>query len=31
MSQYEQKLFEAAVPELKANIAKGIDFVSKSS
>ena len=29
MSPYEKKLYEAAVPELKKNIAKGIEFVNK--
>lgn len=27
VNAFEQKLYEAAVPELKANIKKGIDFV----
>ncbi|KAJ3219512.1 Malate dehydrogenase, cytoplasmic [Clydaea vesicula] len=27
LSQYEQKLLEAAIPELKSNIAKGVNFV----
>jgi hypothetical protein len=30
MSPFEQKLYDAAVPELKANIAKGVEFVSKN-
>ncbi|KAJ8323814.1 Malate dehydrogenase, cytoplasmic, variant 2 [Batrachochytrium dendrobatidis] len=30
MSAYEQKLFAEAVPELKKNIAKGVEFVSKN-
>lgn len=31
MSDYEQKLFDAAVPELKANISKGEQFIDKSA
>lgn len=31
VSAFEQKLLDAAVPELKANIAKGVEFVKKSS
>lgn len=30
MSDYEKKLFEAAIPELKKNIQKGVEFVSKN-
>ncbi|KAJ3057186.1 malate DEHYDROGENASE, NAD-dependent [Rhizophlyctis rosea] len=30
LSEYERKLFDAAVPELKGNIQKGVDFVNKS-
>lgn len=30
LSAFEQKLYEAAVPELKANIAKGVEFVKKN-
>ncbi|KAI8810422.1 lactate/malate dehydrogenase [Cladochytrium replicatum] len=29
-SDYEKKLYEAAIPELKANIQKGIDFIAKA-
>lgn len=31
LSEYEQKLYAAAVPELKSSIEKGIDFVAKAS
>ncbi len=31
LNEYEQKLFAAAVPELKASIQKGIEFVAKAS
>jgi malate dehydrogenase len=30
LSEYEKKLYAAAVPELKANIEKGVEFVKKS-
>ncbi|TPX31617.1 hypothetical protein SeLEV6574_g08524 [Synchytrium endobioticum] len=30
LSDYEKKLYAAAVPELKANIEKGVEFVKKS-
>ncbi|KAJ3166033.1 Malate dehydrogenase, cytoplasmic [Geranomyces variabilis] len=30
MSDYEKKLYEAAIPELKKNIEKGIQFVNKA-
>ncbi|XP_036150550.1 malate dehydrogenase, mitochondrial-like, partial [Monomorium pharaonis] len=29
LSSYEQKLLDAAIPELKKNIQKGEDFVNK--
>ncbi|KAJ3079223.1 Malate dehydrogenase, cytoplasmic [Quaeritorhiza haematococci] len=31
LSAYEQKLYEAAIPELKKNIAKGVEFVAKNA
>ncbi|TPX51661.1 malate dehydrogenase [Synchytrium endobioticum] len=31
LSEHEKKLMDAAVPELKANIKKGVDFVHKSA
>lgn len=31
LNAFEKKLFDAAVPELKANIQKGVDFVNSSS
>lgn len=31
LSAYEKSLYEAAVPELKASIQKGIEFVTKAS
>jgi malate dehydrogenase len=31
LSEYEQKLYEAAVPELQNNIAKGVSHVKKAS
>ena len=30
LSPYEQKLYQAVVPELKKNIAKGVEFVAKA-
>ncbi|KAI9328560.1 lactate/malate dehydrogenase [Zopfochytrium polystomum] len=30
LNEYEQKLLAAAIPELKANIQKGVDFVAKA-
>ncbi|KAI8896392.1 lactate/malate dehydrogenase [Globomyces pollinis-pini] len=30
LNEYEQELYEAAVPELKKNIAKGVEFVAKN-
>jgi len=30
MSAYEQKLYDAAIPELKSNIQKGVDFVKNA-
>jgi hypothetical protein len=29
MNAFEQKLFEAAIPELKKNISKGVEFAKK--
>lgn len=29
MNEFEQKLFDAAIPELKKNIAKGVEFAKK--
>lgn len=31
LSDYEKKLYAAAVPELKASIQKGVEFVAKAS
>jgi hypothetical protein len=31
LNDYEQTLLSAAVPELKASIQKGIEFVTKAS
>ena len=31
LSNYEKELFKAAIPELKKNIEKGIEYVNKSN